>query len=86
VPDLFGLTYPQAKNRLDSMGLTFGSVATDNDVRDTTVGYIRKQIPEQFGDGGVPNHIRPGQTIDYLAGRAKKPERKVDSTVVPGGN
>jgi len=85
VPDLFGLTYPQAKNRLDSMGLTFGSVATDNDVRDTTIGYIRKQVPEQFGDGGVPNRIRPGQTIDIWLG-AQKPERKVDSTVVPGGN
>jgi beta-lactam-binding protein with PASTA domain len=79
VPDLFGLTYAQAKNRLDSMGLTFGSVAPDNDVRDTTVGYIRKQIPEQFGEGGIPNRIRPGQTVDiWLSGQ--KPERKVDST------
>ena len=88
VPDLFGLTYPEAKNRLDSMGLTFGSVATDNDVRDTTVGYIRRQFPEQFGEGGVPNRIRPGQTIDIWLG-AQRPERKADSTGVPpatGGN
>jgi beta-lactam-binding protein with PASTA domain len=88
VPDLIGLTYVQAKNRLDSMGLTFASVALDNDVRDTTVGYIRKQIPEQFGESGTPNHIRPGQTIDiWLSGQ--KPERRVDSTgtpVVPNAN
>lgn len=82
VPDLFGLTYPEAKNRLDSMGLTFGSVATDNDVRDTTVGYIRKQFPERFGDGGVPNRIRPGQTIDIWLG-AQRPERRIDSTGTP---
>jgi beta-lactam-binding protein with PASTA domain len=84
VPDLFGLTYPEAKGRLDSMGLTLGSVAIDPDVRDTTVGYIRRQIPEQFGEGGVPNRIRPGQSIDIWLG-AQKPERKPDSTLVPGG-
>ena len=85
VPDLFGLTYPQAKNRLDSMGLTFGSVASDPDVRDTAVGYIRKQIPEQFGENGVPNRIRPGQSIDIWLG-SQKPERKADSTAIPAGN
>jgi beta-lactam-binding protein with PASTA domain len=88
VPDLFGLTYQQAKSRLDSMGLTFGSVASDNDVRDTTIGYIRRQVPEQFGEGGVPNRIRPGQTVDIWLG-AQKLERKADSTVAPtapGGN
>ena len=85
VPDLFGLTYPQAKNRLDSMGLTFGSVASDPDVRDTAVGYIRKQIPEQFGESGAPNRIRPGQSIDIWLS-SQKLERKVDSSAIPAAN
>lgn len=85
VPDLFGLTYPQAKARLDSTGLTFGAVVPDKDVRDSTGAYIYKQNPGQFNDDGRPNTIRPGQTIDIWLG-AQKPERKVDSTLsTPGG-
>ena len=85
VPDLFGLTYPQAKSRLDSTGLSFGAVIPDKDVRDTTGAYIYKQSPGQFNDDGRPNTIRPGQTIDIWLG-AQKPERKVDSTsATPGG-
>jgi eukaryotic-like serine/threonine-protein kinase len=79
VPDLFGLTYQEAKSRLDSMALTFGSVVPDNDIRDTTGAYIYKQRPGQFSDDGKPNSIRPGQTIDIWLG-AQRPERKVDST------
>ena len=85
VPDLFGLTYQQAKARLDSMGLSFGSVVPDKEVRDTTEGYIRKQVPEQFSEDGKLNHIRPGQTMDiYLS--AQKPERRTDSTTTPSPN
>jgi eukaryotic-like serine/threonine-protein kinase len=85
VPDLFGLTYPQAKSRLDSTGLSFGAVVPDNDVRDTTGAYIYKQSPGQFSDDGRPNTIRPGQTIDIWLG-AQRPVRKTDSTLAtPGG-
>jgi eukaryotic-like serine/threonine-protein kinase len=79
VPDLFGLTYQQAKRRLDSAGLTFGSVASMPDVRDSSESYIVKQSPEQFGEEGRPNQIRPGQTIDIWLG-AQRPVRKADST------
>jgi len=85
VPDLFGLTYQQARSRLDSMSLTIGSVAKDNDVRDTTEGFIYKQTPVQFGEDGRPNRIHPGQYIDIWIG-AQKPERRPDSTsTTPGG-
>lgn len=79
VPDLFGLTYAQAKARLDSMSLSFGSVVPDPEVRDTTEGFIRRQSPTQFGEGGVVNRIRPGQFIDIWIS-ATRPERKADST------
>ncbi|HVU53723.1 MAG TPA: PASTA domain-containing protein [Puia sp.] len=84
VPDLFGLTYQQAKSRLDSMGLIFGSVTPGNDVRDTADGYINKQTPEQFGEDGRPNRIHPGQTIDiWLIGQ--RPVRRTDTLTTNGG-
>ncbi|HEY4206067.1 MAG TPA: PASTA domain-containing protein [Puia sp.] len=81
VPDLFGLTYQQAKSRLDSMGLIFGAVSRDPDVRDTSDSYIKRQVPEQFGEDGRPNRIHPGQTIDiWLSGQ--RPVQRADS--IPG--
>lgn len=84
VPDLFGLTYQQAKSRLDSMSLIFGSVSSGNDVRDTADAFIFKQVPEQFGDDGRPNRIHPGQTIDIWLG-AQRPIRKTDTATTSGG-
>lgn len=79
VPDLFGMTYQQAKNRLDSMSLTFGAVVPDNDVRDSAEAFIYKQEPQQIGEGGRANRIYPGQVINIWLG-SQRPVRKVDST------
>ncbi|MBN8850985.1 MAG: penicillin-binding protein [Sphingobacteriales bacterium 50-39] len=84
VPDLFGLTYQQAKSRLDSMSLIFGAVTSGPDVRDTADGYIYKQTPDQFGEDGRPNRIHPGQTIDIWLG-AQRPIRRTDTATTNGG-
>lgn len=84
VPDLVGLTYQQAKNRIDSLGLIFGSVVPDNDVRDTTEGFIYKQMPQQFTDDGHPNRIYPGQVVSIWLS-AQRPAARKDSTSNPGG-
>lgn len=68
VPDLFGLTYQEAKSRLDSMGLTLGNSQRDADVRDTTGVYVYRQNPEQFSEDKKLNAIHPGQTIDVWLG------------------
>jgi beta-lactam-binding protein with PASTA domain len=81
VPDLFGLTYLQAKNKLDSMGLSFGSVKSEG-VRDSTESYIFKQVPTQFSDDGSIVRIHPGQSIDIWL-QPQKPTR--DSTLVTPG-
>ena len=80
VPDLTGLTYQQAKARLDSMGLIFSAVMPDPEVRsDTAEAYIYWQDPKQFNDEGQINRIRPGQAIDIRLGlKSKVPAR--DST------
>jgi beta-lactam-binding protein with PASTA domain len=86
VPDLFGLTYEQAKARLDSAGLTLGAVVPDKEVRDTSEAYVYKQWPEQFNKDRRPNPIRLGQTIDIWLG-VQKQDPKVDSTAnPPAGN
>ena len=64
VPDLFGLTYLQAKTRLDSMGLSFGAVRRDPGIADSAEAFINWQDPPQSGDEGLPNRIHPGQSID----------------------
>lgn len=83
VPDLTGLTYQQAKSRIDSLGLIFGAVVPDNNVRDTTEGFIYKQTPQQYTDDGRPNIIHPGQVVSIWLS-AQRPARK-DSTATPGG-
>jgi beta-lactam-binding protein with PASTA domain len=74
VPDLFGLTYLQAKGRLDSMDISIGAVVMSKDVRDSAEGYIYKQAPNQMGDEGLPNRIKPGMAIDIWIG-AQRPSR-----------
>jgi beta-lactam-binding protein with PASTA domain len=84
VPDLFGLTYLQAKARLDSMGVSIGAVASNKDVRDSAEAYIYKQNPPQAGEGGLPNRIRPGMVVDiYLM--AQRPSRD-SANVQPAAN
>jgi beta-lactam-binding protein with PASTA domain len=86
VPDLIGLTYGQARARLDSLGLSIGSVRKMPEVRDTAESYIISQDPPQFGDGGIVNYIRMGQAIGITLG-IRKPGQNGDSTSpAPGGN
>jgi len=79
VPDLFGLTYLQAKSRLDSMGLSFGAVSAKG-IRDSTEAFIWEQNPPQMSEDGLPNRIHPGQSIDIIL-KAQRPTR--DSTGNP---
>ncbi|HWB94631.1 MAG TPA: PASTA domain-containing protein [Puia sp.] len=79
VPDLTGLTYGQTHARLDSLGLSVGSVIRDPGVRDTSEAYVYKQAPAQFGDDGQPNHVHMGQSIDIWLS-AQHPVPGGDST------
>ncbi len=78
VPELIGLTYGQARARLDSFGLSIGNVTKDPEVRDSAEAYIYKQDPPQFGDGGQVNHIHMGQIIAIWLG-IRKPGQGGDS-------
>lgn len=78
VPDLLGLTYVQARARLDSFGLSVGVVARTPAVRDTAESYVVKQDPPQFGEDGTFNHIHMGQLINIWLD-IRKPGQGVDS-------
>lgn len=64
VPDLTGMTYADAKMLIESDGLNFFSVITDNDVKDTANAYIYWQNPPRYNEDHVLQRIFVGQTID----------------------
>lgn len=64
VPDIIGLTYCEAKTRLEASGITMGAVLPDPDITDTCSAYIYKQIPMRFDEEKKMQHIRSGQTMD----------------------
>ena len=78
VPDLFGLSYPEARLTLEADGLILGAVVPDNDVKDTAKAFIYRQSPSQFDDEKKLNRIRQGQTIDIFL-TSQRPIRKIDS-------
>src|SRR5450755_4974356 len=61
VPDLFGLTYLEARAALSQAGLIVGSVVPDADVRDTLGAFVYRQNPDRLDYEKQINHIRQGQ-------------------------
>lgn len=78
VPDLFGLTYSQAKHRLDSMDIGLVLVP-DPGLVDTQNAFIYRQNPERFNDDRRVNRIRPGQLIDIWL--SSEPKERIDTTI-----
>lgn len=78
VPDLFGLTYLEAKLVLEVNGLGTGIISLDEDVVDTTLGFVNWQNPMPFNEEQLGNTIRSGQLMDLRIG-LKKPEKRTDS-------
>jgi beta-lactam-binding protein with PASTA domain len=81
VPDLFGLNYPEAQLVMELNGITPGVILLDDDLVDTTLGFIYWQNPNPFDDQLNVNMIRPGQLMDIRIS-AIKPERKTDTVQI----
>lgn len=82
VPDLFGMTYTEARTYLESNGLSLGAVVSDAGISDTTNAYVRAQRPERMSPDQRVNMIRQGQSVDiWLTGQ--RPARNTDSTQHP---
>lgn len=74
VPDLIGLTYSDARDLLQTSGISFGAKVLDPDVKDTTNAFIYRQSPDRTTIDRKVNRIRPGQMIDIWLS-LKKPVR-----------
>ncbi|MEP7258040.1 MAG: PASTA domain-containing protein [Flavitalea sp.] len=85
VPDLFSLSYGEARTLLESTGLSAGAVVTDQNIKDTTNAYVYRQSPERFTYDKRINRIRQGQAVDIWLS-AEKPVRTLDSTAIPEQN
>jgi len=81
VPDLFGLTYPEAQLVMELNGITPGVILLDDDLVDTTLGFIYWQNPNPFDNQLNVNMIRPGQLMDIRISLLK-PERKTDTVQI----
>ena len=64
VPNLIGMTFGDAKNFIESNGLSFFSVIPDPGVTDTASAFIYRQDPNRMGEDGKRIKIRSGQTIN----------------------
>jgi beta-lactam-binding protein with PASTA domain len=80
VPDMFGLTFADAKAFLEANGLNLGAPVFDPDVRDSSNAYVYRQSPQRFTDDGRMNRIRQGQSMDLWLS-VEKPVRQIDTTL-----
>lgn len=85
VPDLFGLSYREARSAISEAGLIVGSVVPDADVKDTMNAFVYRQNPDRYDYEKKVNHIRQGQIIDIWLSALKK-ERIIDSSAVQKAN
>ncbi|MBA4168057.1 MAG: PASTA domain-containing protein [Chitinophagaceae bacterium] len=81
VPDLFSLSFAEAKTLLESEGLSTGAVVPDADVKDTVNAFVYRQSPEKLTYDKRINRIRPGQTIDVWLS-VQRPIKQIDSAAV----
>lgn len=82
VPDVFGLTFGEARTYLQANGLNLGAAVFDSDVRDSISAYVYRQSPERFTFDRKINRIRQGQSVDLWLS-VQKPVRQIDSTQLP---
>jgi len=68
VPNLIGMTFGDAKNFIESNGLSFSSVIPEPGVTDTATAFIIRQDPNRMGEDGKRIKIRSGQTINVWLG------------------
>lgn len=64
VPNLTGLTFGEAKARLDSLGVMLASVIPSAGVTDTLNAFVYRQNPEKFDEEGNLRTIQAGQVMD----------------------
>jgi beta-lactam-binding protein with PASTA domain len=75
VPWLVGMTFGDAKAKLEANGLNIIPLYVDPSVKDTMNAYIVNQDPQRYDEMGNPLRIRTGQMISVWLGLNKPVKR-----------
>jgi beta-lactam-binding protein with PASTA domain len=78
VPDLVGMTYGEARDLLDSLGITPVPVL-DNSVTDTVSAFIVKQHPARMDELNHPTYIKPGMFMDLSLSKEMVDSSKINN-------
>jgi beta-lactam-binding protein with PASTA domain len=81
VPSLIGLTYADAKQQIEELGIILGAIITEGAIKDTASAYVIKQNPPKFDDDQIPIFIKSGQVIDLWLSK-ENISLQEDSTVI----
>jgi beta-lactam-binding protein with PASTA domain len=86
VPNLVGLTYPEALNQLSLQGINLGSVLSVETIKDSAASFVFRQTPSYLSNKldsltGMPliNKIRQGQLIDLYLSTTPPPKDSIPS-------
>ena len=86
VPNLVGLTYPEALNQLSLQGINLGSVLSVETIKDSATSFVFRQTPGYLSNKldsltGMPliNKIRQGQLIDLYLSTTPPPKDSIPS-------
>jgi hypothetical protein len=83
VTDMFGMTFAEARIRMDSLGIGLVPIP-DPGITDTAHAFIYRQNPERLTEDRRVNRIRPGQMIDIWLSSERK--ERVDTTMSPSAD
>jgi beta-lactam-binding protein with PASTA domain len=84
VPPLMGMTYGEAKAKLEARGLGIVVIGAPG-ITDTLNAFINKQDPERFDGEGKLQYIRTGQLMSVWL-QLEKPQIDSTNLPLPGNN
>ena len=84
MPNLVGLTYPEALNQLSLQGINIGSVLSLETIKDSAASFIFRQTPgylstrlDSLTGMPIPNKIRQGQLVDLYLSNTPPPKDSI---------
>jgi beta-lactam-binding protein with PASTA domain len=84
MPNLVGLTYPEAINQLSLLSINLGSVLSLETIKDSASSFIYRQTPSYLSTKldsltgmPLPNKIRQGQLVDLYLSNTPPPKDSI---------
>lgn len=84
MPNLVGLTYPEAINQLTMQRINLGSVLSLETIKDSTASFVFRQTPAHLSTKldsltgmRLPNKIRQGQLVDLYLSNTPPPKDSI---------